>query len=61
MADSLVIRGADLLDVDAGEVLGGRQLLVADGAVEAVLGEGEATPVTRGGYRWTEQRCPKRL
>ncbi len=44
MADFLVIRGADLLDVDAGEVLGGRQLLIADGAVEAVLGDGEATP-----------------
>jgi hypothetical protein len=34
MADSLVIRGADLLDVDAGEVLSGRQLLIADGAIE---------------------------
>src|SRR4029079_7949793 len=28
MADFLVIRGADLLDVDAGEVLEGRQLLI---------------------------------
>ena len=44
MADFLVIRGADLLDVDAGEVLEGRQLLIANGAVEAVLREGEATP-----------------
>jgi imidazolonepropionase-like amidohydrolase len=44
MADFLVIRGADLLDVDAGEVLEGRQLLIANGAVEAVLGSGEPTP-----------------
>src|SRR6187551_3082431 len=44
MADSLVIRGADLLDVDAGEVLGGRQLLIADGAIEVILPEAEPTP-----------------
>jgi len=44
MADSLVIRGADLLDVDAGEVLSGRQLLIADGAIEAVLPAAEPTP-----------------
>jgi imidazolonepropionase-like amidohydrolase len=44
MADFLVIRGADLLDVDAGEVLGDRQVLVANGAVEAVLDAAEPTP-----------------
>jgi imidazolonepropionase-like amidohydrolase len=44
MADCLVIRGADLLDVDAGEVLEGRQLLIANGAVEAVLRAAEPTP-----------------
>src|SRR4029079_2305049 len=40
----LVTRGADLLDVDAGEVLSGRQLLIADGAIEAVLPAAEPTP-----------------
>jgi len=44
MADCLVIRGVDLLDVDAGEVLEGRQLLIANGAVEAVLRAAEPTP-----------------
>jgi hypothetical protein len=44
MADFLVIRGADLLDVDAGEVLGDRQLLIANGVVEAVLQAGDPTP-----------------
>jgi len=44
MADSVVIRGADLLDVDAGEVLGGRQLLISNGVIEAVLPATEPTP-----------------
>src|SRR5262245_2311852 len=44
MTDDLVIRGAKLIDVEAGEALPGRQLLVRDGLVEAVLGEGDATP-----------------
>jgi imidazolonepropionase-like amidohydrolase len=44
VADSLVIRGADLLDVDAGEVLGGRQILISNGLIEAVLPATEPTP-----------------
>jgi imidazolonepropionase-like amidohydrolase len=44
MADSLVIRGAGIVDVDTGEVLSQRQLLVANGAIEAILRDGEPTP-----------------
>ena len=44
MADLVVIRDAALLDVDAGEVLPDRQVLIADGRVEAILRAGESTP-----------------
>jgi imidazolonepropionase-like amidohydrolase len=44
MADLAAIRGARVLDVDAGELLADRQLLIADGRVEAVLGTNEAVP-----------------
>jgi imidazolonepropionase-like amidohydrolase len=44
MADSLVIRGAGLVDVDAGERLDGRQVLVRDGLVEAILRDDEPAP-----------------
>jgi imidazolonepropionase-like amidohydrolase len=44
MAQITVIRGARLLDVDNGELLDGRQVLVRDGLVEAVLGAAEPTP-----------------
>ena len=44
MPDSLVIRGADMLDVDAGEIRSGRQLLIESGLVEAILKDGDPTP-----------------
>jgi imidazolonepropionase-like amidohydrolase len=44
MADSLVIRGAGLVDVDAGERLDGHLLLVRDGLVEAILRDDEPMP-----------------
>jgi imidazolonepropionase-like amidohydrolase len=44
MAEVVVIRGAALLDVDAGEVLPGRTVLVVDGLVEAILRADEPTP-----------------
>ena len=44
MAEHTVIRGAGLLDVDAGEVLQERQLLVEDGRVEAILGADASSP-----------------
>jgi imidazolonepropionase-like amidohydrolase len=44
MSERVVIHGAELLDVDAGEVLRDRQILVADGRIEAILRSGEPTP-----------------
>ena len=44
MADHLVIRAGGFLDVDAGEVLADRQVLIADGNVEAILRADEPTP-----------------
>jgi imidazolonepropionase-like amidohydrolase len=44
MAEHIVIRGAGLLDVDAGEVLQGRQVLVENGRVEAILGADDPSP-----------------
>src|SRR5262245_40270667 len=44
MAQTTVIRGARLLDVDTGELLDGRQGRVRDGLVEAVLGAVESGP-----------------
>ena len=44
MADVVVVRGAGLLDVDAGQVLPDRDVLVADGRVEAVLRAGDPVP-----------------
>src|SRR5262245_60558697 len=44
MADPLVIRGARLLDVDAGELLADRQILIRDGRVEAILSASESAP-----------------
>ena len=44
MADSFVIRGAGLVDVDAGDRLDGHLLLVRDGLVEAILRDDEPMP-----------------
>jgi imidazolonepropionase-like amidohydrolase len=44
MADVVVIRAAGLLDVDASQILPDRQVLVADGRVEAVLRSGDPVP-----------------
>jgi len=44
MADVVILRGARLLDVDAGEILPDRQLLIGDGRVEAVLRAGDPVP-----------------
>ncbi|HEX5014474.1 MAG TPA: amidohydrolase family protein [Candidatus Limnocylindrales bacterium] len=44
MSETVVIRGAGLLDVDAGEVLGDRQILIADGRIQAIQRAGEPTP-----------------
>src|SRR6187551_3003950 len=44
MSERIVIHGAGLLDVDAGEVLRDRRILVEDGRIEAVLRPGEPTP-----------------
>jgi len=44
MADQLVVRAGGVLDVDAGEVLADRQVLIANGDVEAILRTGEPVP-----------------
>ena len=44
MAETVVLRVGAMLDVDAGEVLADRQIIVRDGHVEAILRTGEATP-----------------
>jgi imidazolonepropionase-like amidohydrolase len=48
MAQTTVIRGARLLDVDTGELLDGRRILVRDGLVAAILAGGEPTPDDAG-------------
>jgi len=44
MSERVVIHGAGLVDVDAGEVLEGRQILVEDDRIEAILHDGEPVP-----------------
>jgi imidazolonepropionase-like amidohydrolase len=44
MAQITVIRAARWLDVDAGQVLDGRQILIRDELVEAILERGEPAP-----------------
>jgi imidazolonepropionase-like amidohydrolase len=44
MADHLVVRAGGFLDVDTGEVLADRQLLVEEGTVEALLRADEPVP-----------------
>ena len=44
MADHLIVRTGGLLDIDAGEVLADRRILIADGLVEAVLTADAAIP-----------------
>jgi imidazolonepropionase-like amidohydrolase len=44
MADHLVVRAGGFLDVDAGQILKERQLLIADGDVEAILRADDPVP-----------------
>lgn len=59
MADGemVALRAARLVDVEAGEVLEGRMLLVRGERIEAVLGPGQAPPGGPGSSTCPATRC----